>query len=161
MHSKRKIPDSWRTGWKEKACTSFALYLKVFKNHLYYLWHVRVLFIKPCLHTHKMNHSVLGVQVLFLILLHSFRSIIEATENFPGLGAFDHLEWTYDGTFEQFFGFGRGNLNKNIPKTQMPGGLTGTLQFVYRPKNVGRTNMMPARKIIWLEINRRYCNTRR
>ena len=72
-----------------------------------------------------MNHSVLGVQVLFLILLHSFRSIIEATENFPGLGAFDHLEWTYDGTFEQFFGFGRGNLNKNIPKTQMPGGLPG------------------------------------
>ena len=43
MHSKRKIPDSWRTGWKAKACTSFFLYLKVFKNHLYYLWHVRVL----------------------------------------------------------------------------------------------------------------------
>ena len=43
MHSKRKIPDSWRTGWKAKACTSFLLYLKVFKNHLYYLWHVRVL----------------------------------------------------------------------------------------------------------------------
>ena len=35
MHSKRKIPDSWQTGWKAKACTSFVLYLKVFKNHLY------------------------------------------------------------------------------------------------------------------------------
>ena len=43
MNSKRKIPDSWRTGWKAKACTSFFLYLKVFKNHLYYLWHVRAL----------------------------------------------------------------------------------------------------------------------
>ena len=51
MHSKRKIPDSWRTGWKAKACTNFALYLKIFKRHLYYLWHVRVLSIKPCLHT--------------------------------------------------------------------------------------------------------------
>ena len=43
MHSKLKIPDSWRPGWKAKACTSFALYLKVFKNHLDYLRHVRVL----------------------------------------------------------------------------------------------------------------------
>lgn len=51
MHSKRKIPDSWCTGWKEKACKSFALCLKVFKNHLYYLWLVRVLSFKPCLHT--------------------------------------------------------------------------------------------------------------
>ena len=46
MHSKRKIPDSWRTGWKAKACTSFALYLKLFKNHVYYLWHLRALFVK-------------------------------------------------------------------------------------------------------------------
>ena len=57
MHSKRKIPDSWRTGWKVKACTSFALYLKVFKNHLYYLWHVRVLSFKPCLHTQLLEHN--------------------------------------------------------------------------------------------------------
>ena len=26
MHSERKIPDSWQTRWKAKACTSFALY---------------------------------------------------------------------------------------------------------------------------------------
>ena len=57
MHSKRKIPDSRRTGWKAKACTSFALYLKVFKNHLYYLWQVRVLSIKPCLHTQLPEHN--------------------------------------------------------------------------------------------------------
>ena len=37
MHSKRKIPDSWRTGCTAKACTSFALYLKVFNNHFYYM----------------------------------------------------------------------------------------------------------------------------
>ena len=51
MHSKRKIPNSWRTGRKAKACTSLALYLKVFKSYLYYLRHVRVLSIKPCSHT--------------------------------------------------------------------------------------------------------------
>ena len=69
MHSKRKIPNSWRTGGKAKACTSFALYLKAFKNHLFYLRHVRVLSIKP-------------------FYVHSFRSIIiiEATEKFPGGG---------------------------------------------------------------------------
>ena len=67
MHSKRKIPDSWRIALKAKACTSFVLYLKVFKNHLYYLWHVRVLSI---------NH----------VYIHSFRSIIKATEKFPGGG---------------------------------------------------------------------------
>ena len=70
MHSKRKISDSWRTGWKAKACTSFVLYLKVFKNHLHYLWHVRVL--SPDL----LNH----------VYIDSFRSIIKATEKFPGGG---------------------------------------------------------------------------
>ena len=57
MHSKRKIPNSWRTGWKAKACTSFVLCLKVFKNHLYYLWDVRVLSIKPCLHAQLPEHN--------------------------------------------------------------------------------------------------------
>ena len=87
MHSKRKIPDSWRTGWKAKACTSFVLYLKVFKNHLYYLWRL-------------LNH----------VYIHSFRSIRKATEKFPGVGAFDHQEWTYDGAFEQLFGLGSGKF---------------------------------------------------
>ena len=41
------------------------------------------------------------------------------------MGAFDHLEWTYDGAFEQLFGLGSGELNKNVPKIQMPGVLPG------------------------------------
>ena len=47
------------------------------------------------------------------------------------MGAFDHLEWTYDEAFEQLFGLRRGNF---------PGGgclsfdLTGTLQL---SKNYG------------------------
>ena len=57
IHSKQKAPDSWWTGWKAKACTSFALYLIVFKNHLYYLWHVGVLSVKPCLHTQLLEHN--------------------------------------------------------------------------------------------------------
>ena len=46
-----------QSGWKAKACTSFVLYLKVFKNHLYYLWHVRVLSIKSYLHTQLPEHN--------------------------------------------------------------------------------------------------------
>ena len=41
------------------------------------------------------------------------------------MGAFDHLEWTYDGAFEQLSGLGRGEFSKNFPKIQMPGGLPG------------------------------------
>ena len=41
------------------------------------------------------------------------------------MGAFDHLEWTYDGAFEQLFSFGRGEFEQNFPKIQMPGGLPG------------------------------------
>ena len=41
------------------------------------------------------------------------------------MGAFDHLEWTYDGAFEQLFGLGRGEFSKNFPKIQMPRGLPG------------------------------------
>ena len=51
--------------------------------------------------------------------------MIPATIKFPGVGAFDHLEWTYDGAFGQLFSLGRGNLNKNFPKIQMPGVLPG------------------------------------
>ena len=92
---------------KAKACRSFPLYLKVFRNHLYYLWHVRVLFIKPYLHTQLPEYHGSYWKV------------------FPGVGAFDHLEWTYNGAFEQLFGLGRGNLNKIFPKIQIPGGCQG------------------------------------
>ena len=33
------------------------------------------------------------------------------------MGAFDHLEWTYDGAFEQLFGLGRGGFEQKISKT--------------------------------------------
>ena len=105
MHSKRKIPDSWRTGWKAKACTSFVPYLKVFKNHSYYLWHVRVLSIKPYLHIQLPEHNK------------SYRKVSRGwghliTWNGPMMG---HLN--------SFSASGGGNLNKNFPKIQMPGGL--------------------------------------
>ena len=47
--------------------------------------------------------------------------------------AFDHLEWTYNGAFEQLFGPGREEFSKNFPKIQITEGgclsfdLTGTL----------------------------------
>ena len=109
MNLKRKIPDSWRTGRKAKACTFFALYLKVFKNHLCYLQHVRVLSIKPCLHTQL-----------------RFRSIIEATEKFPqGWGHLITWNGPMMGHLNSFSASGGGNLNKYSPKIQMPGGLPG------------------------------------
>ena len=32
------------------------------------------------------------------------------------MGAFDHLEWTYDGAFEQLFGLGRGEFEQKFTK---------------------------------------------
>ena len=37
-------------------------------------------------------------------------------KSFPGVGAVDHLEWTYDGAFEQLFGLGRGEFKQNSSK---------------------------------------------
>ena len=107
MHSKRKIPDSWRTGWKAKACTSFALYLKVFKNHLYYLGHGSVLSVKPCLHTQLPEHNKNYWKV--------------------SRGRGHLITWNEPiiGDLNSFSASGGGNLNKNFPKLQMPAGLPG------------------------------------
>ena len=107
MHSQRKIPDSWRTGWKAKACTSFVLYLKVFKNLFYNLWHVRVLSIKPCLHTQLPEHNK------------SYRKVSRGwghliTWNGPMMG---HLN--------SFSASGGGNFPKIFQKFKYPGGCPG------------------------------------
>ena len=75
------------------------------ENHLYYLRHVRVLSIKPCLHTQLPEHK---------------RSY---WKSFPGVGAFDHLEWTCNGAFEQLYSLGRGNFQKNKCPGCCPGGM--------------------------------------
>ena len=43
------------------------------------------------------------------------------------MGAFDHLEWTYDGAFEQLFGLGRGQFEQKFSKNSnaRAGGLPG------------------------------------
>ena len=42
------------------------------------------------------------------------------------MGAFDHLEWTYDGAFEQLFGLGRGEFEQKFcKKYKCPGGCPG------------------------------------
>ena len=49
--------------------------------------------------------------------MHSFQSIIEAIlKSFPGVGAFDHLEWTYVGAFEHLFGLGSGEFEQKFSK---------------------------------------------
>ena len=49
------------------------------------------------------------------------------------MGAFDHLEWTYDGAFEQLFGLGTGefeqNFSKNLNARGLPGGEGGMLKL--------------------------------
>ena len=107
VHWKRKIPDSWWTGWKAQACTSFALYLKVFKNRLYYLRRVRVLSIKPCLHSQLPEHKRSYWKVS-----RGWGHLI--TCNRPKMG---HLK--------RFLASGGENLNKNFPKIQMPGRFAG------------------------------------
>ena len=69
--------------------------------------HVRVLSIKPCLHTQLPEHNK------------SYRKVSRwwghlITWNGPMMG---HLN--------SFSASGGGNLNKNFPKIQMPGGLPG------------------------------------
>ena len=103
MHSKRKVPDSWRTGWTAKACTSFVLYLKVFKNHLYYLWYVRVLSIKPCLHTRLPEHNK------------SYRKFSR------GWGHFITWNGPMMGHLNSFSASGGGNFAKIFQKFKCPG----------------------------------------
>ena len=55
-----------------------------------------MLSIKPCLPTQLPEHNK------------SYR--------FLGVEAFDHLEWTYDGAFEQLFGLGRGEFEQKLSK---------------------------------------------
>ena len=107
MHSKRKIPDLWRNGWKAKACTSFVLYLKVIKNHLYYLWHARVSSIKPCLHTQLPEHNKSYQKVS-----RGWGHLI--TWNGPVMG---HLN--------SFSASGGGNFPKIFQKFKCPGGCPG------------------------------------
>ena len=94
---------------KAKACKSFVLYLKVFKNHLYYLWHVsvRVLSIKPCLHTQLPEHN---------------RSYWKVSRGWGYL-----ITWNGPmmGHLNSFSASGGGNLNKNFQKILMPGGCPG------------------------------------
>ena len=91
-----------------------------------FLW-LSVLFM----HCGMLDLGSLWFDLLNYVYIHSFTSIMKATEklkqqpgNYPGGWAFDHLKWTYD-EVEQLFGPGRGDLNKHFPKIQMPGGLPG------------------------------------
>ena len=47
------------------------------------------------------------------------------------MGAFDHLEWTYDGAFEQLFGLGRGEFEQKLSKNSNARGVArgGCLSF--------------------------------
>ena len=55
----------------------------------------------------------------------------EATEKFPGVGAFDHLEWTYDGAFEQLFSLRSGEFEQKFSKNSNARGVArgGCLSF--------------------------------
>ena len=45
-------------------------------------------------------------------------------KSFPRVGAFDHLEWTYDGAFEQLFGLGSEQKFPNNSNARgLPGGM--------------------------------------
>ena len=50
------------------------------------------------------------------VYVHSFR-------------AFDHLEWTYDGAFEQLFGLGRGEFEQKFSKNSNARGGMLKLRF--------------------------------
>ena len=47
------------------------------------------------------------------------------------MGAFDHLEWTYNGAFEQLFGLGNGEFEQTFSKNSDARGIAlgGCLSF--------------------------------
>ena len=62
------------------------------------------------------------------------------------MGAFDHLEWTYDGAFEQLFGLGRGEVEQKFSKNSNALGVArgGMLKlrfdwYIRRIKHLDRT----------------------
>ena len=61
---------------------------------------------------------------LGLSIFESYNSwkIRSCIKDLPGVGAFDHLKWTYSGEFERLFGPGEGNLtNTNSQSSNAPG----------------------------------------
>ena len=78
------------------------------------------------------------IQIFSALSLSAFENynswkIWSCIKDFPGVGASDHLKWTYSGAFERLFGPGKGIWPTQIPKVQMPRGLPGggmlNLQF--------------------------------
>ena len=58
LHAFKAKDTRFVADWlKSKGLHKLVLYLKVFKNHFYYLWHLRVFSIKPCLHTQLPEHT--------------------------------------------------------------------------------------------------------
>ena len=108
LHAFKAKDTRFVADWlKSKGLHKLVLYLKVFKNHLYYLWHVRVLSIKPYLCTKLPEHSK------------SYRKVSRGwghliTWNGPMMG---HLN--------SFSASGRGNFPKIFQKFKCPGGLPG------------------------------------
>ena len=52
----------------------------------------------------------------------SLHSVYKNLVIFPGVGAFDHLKWTYDEAFKQLFDPRTGAFEQKVLKIQMPGG---------------------------------------
>ena len=68
------------------------------------------------------------------------------------MGAFGHLEWTYDGAFEQPFGLGRGEFEQKFSKNStawgvLPGGGMLKLRFDWyiNSHTLKNTSFMPKR----------------
>ena len=92
---------------KSKGLNKLVLYLKVFKNHLYYLWHVRMLSIKPCLHTQLPEYNK------------SYRKVSR------GWGHLISWNGPMMGYLNSFSASGGANFPKIFQKFKCPGGWLG------------------------------------
>ena len=76
------------------------------------------------------------------------------------MGAFDHLEWTYNGAFEQLFGLGRGEFEQKFSKNSNARGvarggclsfdLTGTLVDRQQVRSIDRNLFFSKMKLLFL-----------
>ena len=108
LHAFKAKDTRFVTDWlKSKGLRKLCSVFEGIQDHLYYLWHVRVLSIKPCLHTQLPEHNK------------SYRKVSR------GWGHLITWSGPMMGHLNSFSASGGGNLNKDFPNIQMRGCLPG------------------------------------
>ena len=75
-------------------------------------------------HTIHLRHVTCYI-IALQISLYGKKKKTEYCNNVPVKSRLKHLEWTYDGAFEQLFGLGRGEFDQKFSKNSNARGCSG------------------------------------